>query len=443
MRRLCLAGLVLVCGITGSTAADGDAMTLQQAVDTALANNHQVAAAEAGVRRAEADVDTAKSALRPRVDFHEVVSRTTNPVMVFGNLLRQESFGPENFDVGFLNEPDALTNFGSMLTVRQPIWTGGKVGNSVDAAESGAAAAASGRDRTRQEVVHQVIAGYTGTVLAERQLEVARAALETARAHVALVQDLFEGGLVVESDLLQAQVRESEIEEMVARAEAGLATARAGLNMVLGLPLGQPLTLDPEIALDPESRADDLDRLILEALEQRPDLAAAQARVNAAQAMVSGARSGARPEIGVQGSYEANDESFLGTDGTNWTVMVAATVPVFDGFETRSKVRRARAELDVAREQQALLGQSVELEVRRAWHDLRAATRRLVEATRSVELARTSLRIVEDRYKEGLTTMVELLDAETALTRARTRRVAAQRDVFLSRATLDLAVGRL
>ena len=78
-----------------------------------------------------------------------------------------------------------------------------------------------------------------------------------------------------------------------------------------------------------------------------------------------------------------------------------------------------------------------------AFHDLRASRKRLEQATQATELAAESLRTVRDRYGEGLTTFVELLDVETALTRARTRTIAARRDVLLSKANLDLAVGRL
>mgnify|MGYP006294653015 CR=1 FL=1 len=433
--------IVAVAPAAAQDAAAG--LTLERAIETALANNHQLAASEAGVRRAEAELETAKSARRPRVDLQEVVSRTTNPVMVFSNLLRQETFGPENFDPARLNEPEALTNFGSRLTVEQPIWTGGKIGSGIDAAEQAATARSEGHARARQQVVHGVIEAYTGAVLAERHLQVAKQALETATAHVKLVRDLFEGGMVVESDLLQSQVRESEVQEMLARAESQRATALAGLNMAMGLPQGQPVSLPESIELNERAPDAPLDALVEEALRRRPDLGAADARLRAAQSMIRSAKAGARPEIGVQGSYEANAETFIGADGTNWSVMVAAKLPLFDGFETRSRVRAARAGVDAAREQRAQLSQAVELQVRRAYHDLEAAHKRLDQARRAVELARESLRIVEDRYKEGLTTMVELLDAETSLTRARTRRVAARRDVLTSQATLDLALGRL
>ena len=90
-----------------------------------------------------------------------------------------------------------------------------------------------------------------------------------------------------------------------------------------------------------------------------------------------------------------------------------------------------------------MLASSVGLEVRQALSELGASRERLQLSGRSVELARRSLTIVEDRYKEGLVTLPALLDAETALTEARLRDVSARRDVLLAQAGLGLAVGEL
>ena len=78
-----------------------------------------------------------------------------------------------------------------------------------------------------------------------------------------------------------------------------------------------------------------------------------------------------------------------------------------------------------------------------AYYDLKASRESLAEAAKAIESARASLVIVEDRYKEGLTTLVELLAGQTALNAARTREVSARRDLLLADARLKLAIGRL
>lgn len=417
-------------------------LTLEEAVRIAMEDNHRLQASTAGVRMAEARAQEARSARLPRVEIQENFQSTTNPVFVFSNLLAQEAFTERNFAVDRLNEPDALSNFNTRLSASLPVWTGGRVTHRIDAAEIGSEAERAGHERTRQEVVHEVVDAWSGAVLARRRLEVAREALETARAHVDLARNLWEGGLVVESDVLQARVRESEVQEMVVRAESAVAVSRAAVNLALGRDLDTPFRLPT--ALDaPELPAESLEELVTRARERRPDLQAAARRGEAARAMVDASRGEYLPEIGVAGLYELNAEDFIGADGTNWTLMVTASFTLFDGNGRGARVQQAEQKAVQAERLRRLLGDVVSLEVRQAWYDLRAASQRLELARRAVELARESLRIVEDRYREGLAILPELLDAQTALTRARTREVAARRDLRLGRARLDLAMGSL
>lgn len=437
--------LALLTPACFAAAADPPALTLEAAVELALEGNRELAVATAAAEATTHGVDEARSQRLPRVELLESFSWTTNPVYVFGNLLGQEAFGAANFDPAFLNEPDALTNFQTRLVVRQPLYTGGKIRNGMEAARAGSEAAAAERERTRQQVVHQVLDAYTGAVLADSHLQVAQEALATSAAHVALVTDLREAGLVVESDLLQVRVRRTEIEEIVIRAESAISVSRARLNMILGLPQADDHTLENPCESSPCAAVSDLslDDLIDEARATRTDLQASALREQAAERMVRLARAARRPEIGAGGMYEANAEDFIGADGTNWSVTAGLRWTLFAAGEARAQVARREAERSMANHASELLAESVELEVRTAFHELAAARKRTERTSLAVELAGAGLRIVEDRYREGLATLVELLDAETALTAARTREVAARRDLLLADAALKLAVGRL
>ena len=137
-----------------------------------------------------------------------------------------------------------------------------------------------------------------------------------------------------------------------------------------------------------------------------------------------------------------NHPDYPGASGTNWTLSAMARWNVFDGTETGARIAAARGRHSEALRRRDLLADAIGLEVRQAWHELQAADQRVQEATLAVSMAESSLGTVEDRYREGLVTLVHLLDAQTALTRARVRDVAARRDVLLARTALDLAVGR-
>ena len=453
MKRIALGLALLALGIVRPAAAadpapgaapahSGRVLTLEEAVATALERNPLLKAADAGVGAAEAQVDEARSYRLPKAQLIEFASRSTNPVMVFSDLLSQERFGPANFAPAFLNEPPPTNNWNTKLAVMQPIWTGGKIAGGVAAAELGAAAAAADRDGARQQVSEKVIEAYSGAVLAESYRRVAGEALSTAEAHVKLVKDMVETGMVVRSDLLQAEVKELETRDMLVRAESQAAVARAGLNMAMGQPLDDVVTLPESVDL-PTLTERDLPALTEEAIGARPDLKAALARAGAAEKMVQVAKAGWYPEIGVGGAYEANAEDFIGADGTNWTILGTVSWDILGGFSTRPRVRRASEQQRQAAEYAEHLRQKAGLEVRQAYYDLKAARESLVHAARAVESARASLVIVEDRYKEGLTTLVELLAGQTALTASRTREVAARRDLLLADARLKLAIGRL
>jgi outer membrane protein TolC len=133
----------------------------------------------------------------------------------------------------------------------------------------------------------------------------------------------------------------------------------------------------------------------------------------------------------------------LDFSGNNWSVFALFDFNVFDGLATRRRVERAKQEHHHAMELTTLLTDQIGLQVRTAHSELGAAAERQKHARRATTLAERSLSIVQDRYSEGLSTLVELLEAETALTRSRAREVEARRDLLVAKATLELAVGRL
>jgi outer membrane protein TolC len=410
-----------LAAVPATAEGDGPLLILDEAIELALEQNHLLGAAEAAVGEAEAGLLEARSGHLPRVGFDANFSRTTNPTLVFSNKLGQESLAAEDLDLDRLNEPDPLSNFQGVLAIHQPIYRGGATRSGIDAAAAERGAAVSERERTRQEVVRQVIAAYTHAVLARDRLDVAQESLRAARANVEL---------------------ETEVQELVARAESAVEIARATLNLTLGRDLDTSFSLPPGLEIG-KPADETLDALIDGAVEQRPDLEAAREHLRAAEQGVRAARSGHLPDVGATGLAEANSEQLFGSYGTNWTVFVGARFKLFDGKQTRARVRRASERTNRARRELLLLEQSVDLEVRQAFYDRRAAGKRLEQTAAAVEMAHESLRIVRDRYGEGLTTLVELLDSETRLTTARNRDVAARRDALLAQARLDLASGRL
>jgi len=436
-----IAAIAAASIILAAPAPQQSVLTLKQAVDAALENNQRIAIGEAGIEEAEAGMRQAGSYRLPRVDFTYLFQRTNNPVYVFGNLLRQQQFTAENFDLDRLNSPDALNNFTPQITVTQPIWAGGRVSRRMEAAELAHEAAGHQQARTRQEVVFDTVDAYSGAVVAHRYLAVAREAKANAEAHVGLATRLRDAGLVVDSDVLQAQVRASEANEAVARASSGVAVSRANLNFVIGRPLDAPVTLPDDLDAAAAGN-EDLAQLIDQALATRPDLRATTTQQGAIDKNIEAERASYMPEVGFTGFAESNSASMFGSQGTNWGIMIGAKITIYDGSGRGAVVDAGRAQRRKIEEQGIFLRRAISLEVTKAYYDIRAAVERVAHADTAIDLARENLRIVQNRYGEGLSTSVELLDAQIALTQTQTRAVGARRDVLMGRAALDLAVGR-
>lgn len=441
-------GLILAAGAGPPAGAaeppagrGADLLTLDEAVELAIAENPGLAAEAAAARGAAGTVRESRAARWPVVEVGVDGSRTTNPVAVFGGLLSQERFREENFSVDSLNEPDALTDLRTRVTVAQPIWSFGRIAAGVEGAESRAEAAASGLERARQELVFRVVERYTGAVVSRRVVDVRRAALEAARESVRLTRDRFETGLVVESDLLQAQVLESEARSALARAEGDVEVARAALNLEMGRPLDAPVRLPEDLPRPPEEALPPLPDLVAEAERRRPDLRAARERADAARVGLEAARAERLPELGWSGTFETHAEDLTDDPGSNWSLGLGLRWTGFDGFATGARIDRSRARLEEAEHRLELARRGVALEVESAYRGLETAELRWAEARDAVALAERSVEIVRDRYREGLTDVVELLEAETLVTGARTRELQARRELAVARAALDLAVG--
>lgn len=430
---------LLVAGVAAASAP----LSLDEAIALALLHSPEAALAAASVEAAEADVDGADGRRLPRIDLSADYTLTTNPVMVFGNLLRQRRFTAADFDLKSLNRPDPLGNWNATAALSQPVYAGGALAARADASRLEVSARRAESEQARQQVRFAVVSAFGDAVLAEHQLEAARQIVATADAHAGIVQDLADVGMVVEADLLQAKLRASEAREAEARAAGAVRVSRAALNLLIGRQPADALSLPAAESLTADLAATgEVGTLLSEALQSRPDLAAARHRTQASDRAVDAARGARLPQVGLWAAFETNAHDFFGADGTNWTVMARASWTVFDGAQRAAEVAKAEVRRRQSVETERRIERDARLAVYRAQDELATARQRLTQADEAIHLARSSLSTVEDRYREGMVTVVELLDAQTGLTRALAREVAARRDIVIAAAGLQLAVGR-
>ncbi|SMC27924.1 Outer membrane protein TolC [Desulfacinum hydrothermale DSM 13146] len=415
--------------------------TLERAVATALEHHPRLRATAAGRKAAQAGLREARSGYLPTVGLSQKVVRSNHPVFVFGSLLEQGRFGPANFDPGFLNDPDPLTNIRSEATVRWTLFDQWQTPARVSEAEAGKARAALLDRWARQRVRYGVIRTFYGVQVADARVRVARQAVRSAQAQVRRIRDLFENGQVVRSHLLAAQVLLADFRQRLIQVEGDAETARRAFLTALGrTDAAGAVRVQGELPAGPFPMGA-LEEVMEEAIRVRPDLEALRRQVDAAQARLRAARGFYLPRLDAFSTYGmSGDEPSRGS--SDYTVGVALSWDLFQGRRAPA-VERARADLEMVRARLQEAEDQVGLEVTRAWQALASAEKRLDVAQRAARQAEEALRIVEDRYGAGLTTITELLRAQTAQLQARLQALEARYAYVTGYAAVLVTSGRL
>jgi outer membrane protein len=417
-------------------------LSLRDAVRLGLRENRGIAAADAAGRAAGARVLQARSGSLPKVNYSETFARSDNPVFVFSSLLTQHQFGPDNFSIPNLNQPNALNNFQSQITVDQPIYDAGQTRSAVRSAELGAKMSAEDHRRSEVEVISGVARAYYAVLLATESLKTAEQSVRSAQADLRRAESVRQAGMSTDVDVLSIRVHLAGVDEQRIARAADLEVAKAALNDAMGLPLDTPHQLTT--ALAPLGLPDlEIAGLERDAPERRPETRQTALATGLARVQADAARSSLLPTVGVHADFEADRQRFITRGGTNWLAMVSVRWNLFNGNADKAKIAEAGEWLVRAKAEAERANSAVRLQVRRAYADLRAAVQRIEVARASVAEAEESLRITQNRYEAGMSNVTDLLRNETAVLASRTRYVAAVHDQRVAAAMLEFAAGRL
>jgi outer membrane protein len=175
------------------------------------------------------------------------------------------------------------------------------------------------------------------------------------------------------------------------------------------------------------------------ALRTRPELVAAQARVEAGREGITAAWGQHLPTIAAFGGY--NWTAFDFPLFSHWNAGVSFTLPIFQGFALDAGVELARANRDIAQSDLDTLSEGVMLEVERQWLTVRAAAERAVATSKLVQESRENLNLVERQYAAGVATALDESDARLTLSNSEITDIQAQYDYRTALIRLRRAMG--
>jgi outer membrane protein len=434
----CLQTAGTPCLLTLLHAQEPEALTLSSAVERALKNNPLIRITLSGRQIADAQLREARAGWFPLLQFNETFTRGNNPVFVFGSRLEQARFGSENFQISALNNPDPLSNFRTAVNLRQALFDQLQTNTRVSQARLGQQQADLQKAMVEQQIRFEVIRAYYGTLVAHSKKGVTDEAVKMVESDLKRSRDRFQNGLVVESDLLGAQVQLADFRQQQIDAEGDVAVAYAALNTVLGLPVDtfQKVTGD---LVDKRFEIAKQEELIRLALLHRPDYVRSGYHVQLNKEGVAGAKREYLPRLDLLGNYGMSGKD-LSSGSSDYTIGASVTFNIFDPGRS-ARISKARAAESMATSEQEHLANQIRLEVVRAYQQYVSARERVAVAGQVIGQAAETHRIVQNRYREGLTTITEVLRAETALVRSRLNLIAARYDHYVSYAHVLLSVG--
>jgi outer membrane protein len=423
--------------------AEPAALTLPQAVKIALEKNPLRKVALADTKVASADIREARSVFLPRLTFSETATRGNDPVYVFGSELRQQRFTSADFALNQLNTPTPIGNFSTRFAGTWNLFDSFASWHGMNRAKQMSEAAGHQLGRTEQEIVFHVVDAYYGVLLAAKQLEVAEQAAKTSQSIMDRSQARFDTGLVVESDLLTAKVRMAGRQQELIRARNNLDLARAQLSTAMGVPVDS--VFQPTEALGERTLpVPVLDEVEKQAFTLRPDLQRIHSEEAAQQQSVAIAKSAFGPRVNAFAGWEMDNPTFVaGGGGNNWLGGIEVQVDLFQGGAKRAELSRERALEEKVTAMKQVATDGVRLEIRRAYYNLDSARQEVEVARAAIVQAQESLRINQDRYEGGLTTITDLLGAEEATRRSQADYWEAVYRFHTSYANLELASGTL
>jgi outer membrane protein TolC len=405
-------------------------LTLQEAVDTALAQHPTLRVGQATVEAAQQRVHQQIAGYLPRGGYFYNYTRKQQAVTaaVGGVQAGQQA-----------RATSQLFNFNSTnFSMSQLLFDFGRTLDSIRAAIASVEASTADLETTRQTVIFNTKQAYYSVLASQRLLQVADETVQQNQKHLEEAQARFEVGLAPRFDVTQAQVQLSNAQLNQVTARNNVALARETLRTAMGIT--GPFLFTLVDILERGTLTVNDEALVAQAYAHRPELQSLQAQQRATAEQVSALRKQYLPSVSGTAQYNWTGREYPLQQGWLWGVTL--TVPLFDDILTTGQVGEAQANLRGLQAQEEDLRQQIALEVRQSFLTLRQAEESIRVSEQTVVQARENLDIAEGRYAAGVGNIIELTDAQVSLTSAEANNIQALATYKTAVAQLEKALNQ-
>lgn len=424
----------ILFSVNAVVTAAQEAWTLEKCLEYAYQNSPLLKAAGQAVKETEGQAQASASVLYPQLNFSS--SYTKNAPAPLGNIGGGAPIS--RIRPSFISAQVYEHSLGLSYTVFS--W---RIKPTLQIASFNVDRSEADYKTAKSELTLQVKSSFYGVLFAKQLVAIRHKAEEVARDNFQTTEKLYKEGKVSHFDVSRAKVRWINSQSDLIEAQNNYDIALEALRSLLSLPAEEEFLISG--TLSEELIEVDLNQSIEQAEQNRPEMQALNYVENLAASTVNLEKAARLPSFSLSYNYGwqaidlyADPDKYF----KYWTLLGKISVPIFDGFSAKGKIRAAQASLQQVKESKEQLLDRIELEVKQAYLALQAAKERISAQKENVSTAQENLRIATERYKLGLLSQLDLKDAELSLTEAETNYQRALFDYNLSLAELERAQGR-
>ncbi len=415
-------------------------ITLDKAIAMALEQNRDILIADQDRFKADAQVGEAWADALPQITVSGQYTRNLKKPVLF--LPPDNPFNPSGSTVMFEIGSDNAYQMGA--SVSQPLFSR-KVGVALDAAGTYRDYTEEAFRATQQGVVCQVKKAFYLVLLAQKLVDANRQGLDVVKANFGNVEAQYRHGNAAEFDLLRAEVQVANTEPLLISAENTLALSINALKNLIAVPIDQEVAVTGDFTFE-EVPQEKIAAAEQNALSTNPSILGLSLQESLLEKNITAAGANYFPSLSLFGSYQwqTQDNTFVFrnyTWATLFSVGLQLSYPLFDGFRTTQRVQEASIERDKVRYARLKAQEGLTIQIQSAELKMAEAKKRIVGQEKNIDQAQKAVSISQTRFKSGVGTQLELLDAQVAMTRAQTNYAQAIYDYLVAEADWQYAVG--
>ncbi|HEY8783378.1 MAG TPA: TolC family protein [Mucilaginibacter sp.] len=425
--------ILLLNGFASKVLAQDSAknLSLNEAIEATLNNNKAIQIAKLDESIAAANYKQTEAVFLPQIGVSYTAMSTNDPLNAFGFKLQQRTITQNDFNPELLNHPSGTPDFMTKLEVQQPLLNMDML-YMRKGAEKQTEIYKYKTQRTKEYLTFEVQKAFLQLRLAYDAVSVLEEASKTAQSVYEFTDNHFKQGLIQKSDLLNAQVQVTAVQSNLVKAQSNIRNASDYLSLLMGRKTGVIYTIDS--SLGAREGADTTRKIA----SSRADFMAMQKAIEASDLMIKSSRMSYLPKLNAFGNFQYNDNNLTGFGANAYFVGIQLSWDVFKGNKTKNIIAGQKLERDKLTEQLAQQKDQSQLEVNKAYRDLSDAQFEIQQERLAIQQAAESLRILQNRYQQGLVNTTDVLMAQTQLSQQKFALAQAQFTANVTKAYLQL-----